>query len=300
MSQWVFLDAAAQSTAPGAITNVATTIVLASSAAFGNPTGGQQIGLVILDSGNVSWNATNPLATPYEYVYETGNVVGTNTITVTRARAGTTAKAFSAGATIAAVMLAEALAADGTGAFSRTDAANFTPNLGIGPVKISEVVTTAGQASVTFSSIPSGFRHLRILYAARDSGAGTTVTGLNLQFNGDVGFNYYVSNQITFGIASQIPSEFLAQTAMQCGLCSAGASAAGQYARGQILIPMYADATGKHAIFDSVARWGVGTGTIRQDRGVGSWGSTAAITQIALTAGATFAVNSVFTLQGEP
>ena len=164
--QWLFADAAAQSTCASTINTTQTTITLASSAAFPVPGASQQFAAIIIDTGNPSYSSSNPLATPYEYVYCTGN--SANTLTVTRGQAGTSAQSFYAAATIAAIPLAEAL----TAAFGRVDTVNQTPNLGAGPIKIAETVLGASQASITFSAIPSGFRNLRVTVTARSDGTG--------------------------------------------------------------------------------------------------------------------------------
>jgi hypothetical protein len=106
-----FLDAPAQSTSPGAITAVQTTLTLASTANFGAPTVALPTSVVILDSGNPAFSAATPFATPFEYQLITNNNQGTNVLTINNGvrgnYAGTTPKAFFAGATVAAVLLAE-------------------------------------------------------------------------------------------------------------------------------------------------------------------------------------------------
>ncbi len=120
MTTWLLADAAAQSTAPSGITNSQTTVVLQSTAGF-PATGYGQLPVTILDAGNGAYNANNPLATPYEYAYVTANNQGTNTLTWTRGRAGTSGTPFSAGAIVAAGFLKEVMDAN-TGAFARIDA----------------------------------------------------------------------------------------------------------------------------------------------------------------------------------
>lgn len=117
----LFANAVASSTCASAINNSQTTITLQSTSGFLVPAASQQFSATILDSGNPAYNANNPLATPYEYVYCTGNNQGTNTLTVQRGQAGTSGRAFFAGATVSATLLADDL----VGAFMRIDLPYF-------------------------------------------------------------------------------------------------------------------------------------------------------------------------------
>src|SRR5215471_7985885 len=111
MAPRVFANAGAQSTCSSTINNTQTTVTLVSASGFGSIPSGNVLDLIILDSGNVAFNPANPLATNYEYQPGTG--IAGNVITfgggVRAAYAGTTPKSYSAGATIAAVVLAEGL-----------------------------------------------------------------------------------------------------------------------------------------------------------------------------------------------
>src|SRR5258708_29594188 len=73
-------NAPAQTTVPGTITAGATSIVCASTANLPVPAANQQFTFLILDAGNVAWNPSTPLATPFEYVWCTTNTVGSNTL----------------------------------------------------------------------------------------------------------------------------------------------------------------------------------------------------------------------------
>lgn len=165
-----FIDAGAQSTSPSAITNSQTTLTLQSTANFGGPSTILPTSIVILDSGNPAWNASSPLATPYEYQLISANNTGTNTLTInsgTRSSyAGTTPKSFFAGATVAAVLLAE--------------------DLNLVPQRFATQNPSSG-TTVT-QTIPSLFRHIDIIYDLAVTGSNTDVF---LQFNLDSGNHYY-------------------------------------------------------------------------------------------------------------
>ena len=55
---------------------------------------------------------------------------------------------------------------------------------------IATATGTGSSGTITFSSIPSTFKHLQIRGIARSDGATTTNTYLTLQFNGDTATNY--------------------------------------------------------------------------------------------------------------
>lgn len=55
---------------------------------------------------------------------------------------------------------------------------------------ISTQVLTGSSASITFSSIPSTFRHLQVRMTLKDSNAGATMGKAYYTYNGDTGANY--------------------------------------------------------------------------------------------------------------
>lgn len=168
-----FVDAGAQSISAGAITSAQTTLTLTSTANFAGPTTILPISIVILDSGNPAYSASNPLATPFEYQLITNNNTGTNVLTINSgvrsSYAGTTPKAFFAGATVAVVLLAEDL--------------NLLPQ---------RFATQTPSSGVSISqTIPSLFRHVDVIY---DIAVNTTNTSVFMQLNTDAGAHYYWSH----------------------------------------------------------------------------------------------------------
>lgn len=82
---------------------------------------------------------------------------------------------------------------------------------GGGITLIQEVVTTASASSVTFSSIPNTYRHLKLMITARGTNASNDV-GCQLRFNGDTGNNYdyqqfFVNGGSTAGVRSTSQSQ---------------------------------------------------------------------------------------------
>lgn len=171
------LNAPAQSTVALAITNVQTSVTVASAAGFGSIlAGGGQLSVVILDSGNPAFNAGNPFATPWEY--QPVNGIAGNVLTfglggggaARAAFAGTTPSAYFAGATVAAALIADDLTSSA-------------------PWKIFEQVVTSGTiASFAPANIPQTYRELEIDWGAITDQA----TGQNLlmRCNGDSTANY--------------------------------------------------------------------------------------------------------------
>lgn len=176
----LFVNAAGQSTCANPITSSQTTVVLQSTGGFPVPTAFQQFTVVILDTGNVAFNAASPLATPYEYAYVTANNTGTNTLTWARGQGGTTPKAFFAGATVAAVAISQ----DFDACFPR---------------QIDTVVTTASQTLVRLprsGSIPQNFSLLKVNWFGQSDQAGPQT--VQIQFNGDNALPHYYSTKADF------------------------------------------------------------------------------------------------------
>ena len=165
-----FLNASAQSTVSGAITNSQTTLVLVSSANFGAPTTILPLSITILDTGNPAFSASNPLATPFERQLITNNNTGTNTLTINGgvrgSYAGTTPQSFFAGATVAVTLLAE--------------------DLNLLPQRFATQTPSSGSSFT--QTIPGIFRHIEIDFSVAIS---TTNITLAMQLNGDTGAHYY-------------------------------------------------------------------------------------------------------------
>jgi hypothetical protein len=56
---------------------------------------------------------------------------------------------------------------------------------------IATVTASGGETSLTFSSIPSTYKHLQIRGITRRADAGSVIATDNLRFNGDTGTNYF-------------------------------------------------------------------------------------------------------------
>lgn len=102
-----------------------------------------------------------------------------------------------------------------TGVYSRS---MLVGNDAYTPPSFESIATATGTGSsgtITFSSIPSTFKHLQIRGIGRSDGASTTTTYLTLQFNSDTGTNYafhYLNGDGTsasaLGLATQTSIQF--------------------------------------------------------------------------------------------
>jgi|ERR1041385_4783644 hypothetical protein len=192
MAQRLFMAAGGQSTCASPINNSQVTVVLQSTSGFPAPLSFQQFSAIILDSGNPAWDPDNPLATPYEYVFCTGNNTGTNTLTITRGQEGTTGHAFSAGATVAGIMLPS----------------DFTASF---PQKLGENTLTGLSTTLGTFTIPSGWRSLRIKGNAQGNGAQVNI---GVQFNGDTGNNYSYLHIFSAGAGPNGPAATIGNNAV--------------------------------------------------------------------------------------
>lgn len=196
-----FVDAGAQSISAGAITSAQTTLTLTSTANFGGPTTILPISIVILDSGNPAYSAANPLATPFEYQLVTNNNTGTNVLTINSgvrsSYAGTTPKAFFAGATVAVVLLAE--------------------DLNLLPQRFATQAPSSGTAIT--QTIPSLFRHVEVIY---DIAINTINTSVFMQVNGDVGAHYYWTSIDSTPSSTPVTNGAQASTSAQVGFVGTG------------------------------------------------------------------------------
>lgn len=162
-------------------------------------------------------------------------------------------------------------------------------------VKLSEVVTSGSQASVTFSSFPSSYRDLIIVVRGRGT-ASQYDDAIVLQFNGDSGSNYdYIQ---AFLATSYGNSSHQGQTSLftvQLPSATATANFAGAC---EITVADYKGTT----FYKSVYAIGHDWWSSQHDRGMvtaGRWQNTSAITSILVAWGAgNFVDNSVVTLYG--
>ena len=138
-------------------------------------------------------------------------------------------------------------------------------------------------ASVTFSSIPSTYTDLILIF----NGTGSTGGNFTFQFNGDTGTNY--SATILYGDGSSAGSVRVSnQSSMNIGGVGTG------FTTDIINIMNYSNATTYKTALGRYARPGDEVGAK-----VGLWRSTSAITSVVVgVSGGNFATGSTFSLYG--
>jgi hypothetical protein len=173
----------------------------------------------------------------------------------------------------------------------------FLGSSGGGPTDfqlISTQVLASTASSITFSSIPSTFRHLQVRMTARISTAsGTGSFAVNVWFNGDNTSNY--SWHTLLGQTATVSSSGAAnqpQFALNQTIPSAS-QASGIFGAGIVDILDYAQ-TSKYKTSRTLSGW---TGAVQLSSG--NWRSTAAINSVTVDSnGYAFAVGSRFSLYG--
>jgi hypothetical protein len=181
------------------------------------------------------------------------------------------------------------------------DGTPVASNYGSVPVKIAETVLGASATSVTFSSIPAGFRHLELIWQVRTDVAAVG-DFMVMQFNGDTAANYnwhqLIGNNNTAG-----DNTTPAATELRASQAVGGNGAPGQAGIGRLTIPNYAGTT-FYKSFVSVNQ-AINTGGAANFWIVthaGTWSSAAALNAILLkpATGPNFVAGSVFSLYGLP
>jgi hypothetical protein len=167
--------------------------------------------------------------------------------------------------------------------------------------RIANTVLGSSAASVSFTSIPSTYRHLILVTYDRSDTAATN-TGRRLQFNGDTAASYYAQG-VTGVAAATSAAETLAATGGRLGpMTAANASVTTLFSGAFILIPNYAQATNlKIALGVGFAPSGTGTGTETMTAEGFFWNNAAVINRVDLLAAAGNLVSgTTVTLYGLP
>lgn len=164
---------------------------------------------------------------------------------------------------------------------------------------ISEVVTSASAASVTFSSIPATYRDLEIRVRGRGTTSATEVN-IDLQFNGDTGANYNSETLAIFSTGAPTSVQNVGTTAMVGTGIAAATAPVGAAGNALINILDYRGTT-----FNKTTNWIGGetkansAGNIIAWTGYGEWKSTSAITSVKVfPAAGAFVDNTVVSLYG--
>lgn len=158
----------------------------------------------------------------------------------------------------------------------------------------------SSQASVTFSSIPSTYKHLQLRLISQDTNNNNFPASYDLEFNGSAGTDY--DRHEIIGDGSAATSNGFASTPyirMTNSQTRAYTGMTNNFGASIIEIIDYASISKNKVVRAFTGAEGNSTG---QGYAVnlisGEWRSTAAITQIKLTSGNSFSAKSTFALYG--
>ena len=140
----------------------------------------------------------------------------------------------------------------------------------------SNIVGSGGAASVTFSSIPSTYTDLKLVYSARSDRAGQTAELLAISFNGTT-TNY--TRRVLEGTGSSVGS--YADPIRSFGIVTASSATSNTFSNGEIYIPNYLSSNYKSYSGDGSAENNATSANLDLDANI--WNNTAAITSIAIT-----------------
>ena len=158
-------------------------------------------------------------------------------------------------------------------------------------------VGSGGQSSISFSSIPSTYKHLELRCIARDGGTSNDTSSFKMTFNSDTTSTY--ARHYLYGEGSSASSGFNQLTGfMYMGCIVQNGATASVFGSSLISIIDYQN-TNKYKTVKCLAGadWN-GTGNITFSSGL--WQSTSAITNISITSSSAtnFAQYSSFALYG--
>lgn len=166
---------------------------------------------------------------------------------------------------------------------------------------IATLTAAGGETSLTFSSIPSTYKHLQLRILAKDTTNNTDDAGYSLRFNG-ISTTVYDFHRIKADGTNVSANGTVNQSSMSFtyGAVASGAAAASMFGVGIIDIHDYTDTsknkTVRALVGSNINSAGTTTG-IALDSGL--WRSTAAISSITFLPDLTaFAAGSVFSLYG--
>ena len=168
--------------------------------------------------------------------------------------------------------------------------------------KIADATVATPQSSIEFTSIPSGYTDLLIVFSARGDRASAQVDQLQLTFNGSTsGYSWRTLYGLgSSGVGSGNAS---AQGSIPNIWINGNQSTSNTFGNASVYIPNYTSSNYKSLSFDIVTEGNVTGGTayeIFTGFQAGLWSNTAAITSVKLAEyiGTNLLANSTATLYG--
>lgn len=244
------------------------------------------------ESASVAFTTT-AVATSYTVLSTPGSITATGTnspITVTGLTGGTSY-----------TFQVRAVNSTGNGPYSA--ASNSVTPTSYGFEQIAIASGTGSSSSITFSSIPSGYKHLQIRFTGKSTGTSSTSSAnCWVRFNSDTGTNYqyqtYTGNGATI---STDRGSGKTEIIVSSIILSSNAAFASMMGNGIIDIVDYSD-TNKYKVIKVLGGFDTNltTGVVGRTLGGGGiWSSTSAITSIQLeTSTGSWATSSQFALYG--
>ena len=188
-----------------------------------------------------------------------------------------------------------------------TDWSTATAGLGGGGssgalVKISQVVTTSGQSSVTFSSIPGGYNDLEIKFVGRITSTNATIP-FYIMINGDSEIaNYAACSSEGSFITSASAWEIYWNTSTNgacMGIITGKSFTPNAVTHADITFPSYSGQFFKLIKLHDISYGADSGGILRQEFFANIWLSTSPITDLLISVpGFAFEVGSIFQLYG--
>lgn len=250
----------------------------------GDALGGASVGPV-----GMTWQSTWSSSTSYA-VDDVVEYQGTSYIAI---QAGTNQTPDPAGTAYWDVV---ALKGD-TGATGPTGATGATGSAGASGgdfIKISKVVTSGSQATITFSSIPGSYTNLMLVLSGRDTATGSGNLGVRLQMNGDTTAGNYTQEIFheELNTSNSGGNNAAASTGFFAGRIPGSLNNANAVGQTTIILADYAGTTffkTMTAVYGTFFANNAVPLAAGNDFGV--WKSTSAITSLVLTAAGTAFVN---------
>jgi hypothetical protein len=163
---------------------------------------------------------------------------------------------------------------------------------------IASYTLSSSQSTVTFSSIPSTYKHLQIRYLARDTTSTVDANSVLVRFNGDSASNY--NRHYFYSDGTTLTAGYVAQTNIDGGVLVGGGLAANSFGAGVIEI-LDANDTNKFTTIRTISNcesnYGGNKNYVMLQSGL--WRDVSAINSITVTTnGTAFAQYSQIALYG--
>lgn len=149
------------------------------------------------------------------------------------------------------------------------------------PAKLYDTTLGADTASITFSSIPGGYRHLLLQTYTRSTNAVAAV-GLWIRFNGDTTSSYTYQLAVAQATTITVTSSSGSYTnVIQIGSCPGSTAGANLFAVTTAVIADYANPTRfKTVTSGGAGKTGTASGNLWADLSGNAWKNLAAVTSI--------------------